>query len=975
MSKLKKEYIECRLFILGDEKVGKKSFVQKLLNLPCTGVIHDLESESEYNSLLSKYNSDVEIDKKLQQEHEAFLQSVNKKEKAKGGNEVTSKFNSTNTLFKIDEERTLRKTNSNIAKNERTNKNVTSTGKNIKEDNNLNASLGVRPGTYKQKILREPVPEYPAKLYCVNLDKIVLKIFCIPKAEKRPPDFIPRDEDEEYELEKEHNIAFDGIKNDLNNKLSLKDTCISQDKLSDFNISVFTLFVFLYDMSNFYSFESLILYYSKITKIFKFSEEENFKACIIGNKKDKKVLMETDQLSVFNEFLKNTNLKKFEMSTKPYFVFDRFFIEFFFQMFTIFRQNETPPEQKLLENTDFIEKFKNLIKSHSNFARGKRAELSHDEQVPGPVYDLNVYGFNSPEERKRIFTDKKARFNNKIFTDKKGPVYHEDNSGKNIIDKKNEQNLLNMEIKGGLYNKPIKGFTFGIMKGKLNLLQQRKELRNKRNNNFYNNIDRYNNSPIHKLPLKQSKDEEYFENALKKKISYKQNIIQERQVKMNKLLSIHSENIRKMEEERKIKNQKILLRKSASTPILLLSSVSSLEDMSKEKEKSFIRKRYHDAIYGKNQINLQKYNKQLSKIRLMSSLQIEPEPYLIDIRENMLNPSKGMKMHEESNLSRKLKDSITYPEYQLIKDEFDKIVENGEKKLSNLNSLKNIRMNEEEMYKKQKREEKMNELEQKNLDNLELKEEKRNKWIANKEQKNSLKKRHMQDVSIEKLFRHQKLLEEKEEKQKIISDLRRDISIQKGYGDPYAINPINYSLIEESSPKYSIKGRYAEHKSRADEMQGLVLGTNIELLNKIRLQQQNQPLPNYNYVKPKLPRIVFNKAERFPKLKPSIDDSLSKPLFINGVFKPPDHKDFISIEPMNDLSQRGSVERPHSKSPSPAEYIIKSSFDEIVEKGARINKNRMKNKMEKEKYNIKDNTMDKREIGFNQNKSINMQET
>ena len=44
MSKLKKEYIECRIFILGDEKVGKKSFVQKLLNLPCTGVIHDAES-------------------------------------------------------------------------------------------------------------------------------------------------------------------------------------------------------------------------------------------------------------------------------------------------------------------------------------------------------------------------------------------------------------------------------------------------------------------------------------------------------------------------------------------------------------------------------------------------------------------------------------------------------------------------------------------------------------------------------------------------------------------------------------------------------------------------------------------------------------------------------------------------------------------------------------------------------------------
>ena len=101
-------------------------------------------------------------------------------------------------------------------------------------------------------------------------------------------------------------------------------------------------------MSNFYSFESLILYYSKIAKLFRFGEEENFKSCIIGNKIDKKVMMETEQLSVFNEFLKNTNLKKFEMSTKPYFYFNRFFSEFFFQMFSLFEQNETEPNQKLL---------------------------------------------------------------------------------------------------------------------------------------------------------------------------------------------------------------------------------------------------------------------------------------------------------------------------------------------------------------------------------------------------------------------------------------------------------------------------------------------------------------------------------------------------------------------------------------------------------------------------------------------------
>ena len=162
---------------------------------------------------------------------------------------ITSRYTSNNTLFKIDDERTLRK-------NDRTNKNVASTLNNIQgTTKNLSKSMAINPGIYKQKVLREPVPEYLAKLYCVNLDKIVIKIFWIPKAEKRPPYFIPRDEDEEYELEKEHNISFDGIKKGLSDKLSLEDTCISQDRLGDFNIWVFTPFIFLYDMSNFYSFE------------------------------------------------------------------------------------------------------------------------------------------------------------------------------------------------------------------------------------------------------------------------------------------------------------------------------------------------------------------------------------------------------------------------------------------------------------------------------------------------------------------------------------------------------------------------------------------------------------------------------------------------------------------------------------------------------------------------------------------------
>ena len=43
MRESEKTYIECRIFILGEKNVGKKSFVCRLLNLPSTSEIRNLE--------------------------------------------------------------------------------------------------------------------------------------------------------------------------------------------------------------------------------------------------------------------------------------------------------------------------------------------------------------------------------------------------------------------------------------------------------------------------------------------------------------------------------------------------------------------------------------------------------------------------------------------------------------------------------------------------------------------------------------------------------------------------------------------------------------------------------------------------------------------------------------------------------------------------------------------------------------------
>ena len=772
------------------------------------------------------------------------------------------------------------------------------------------------------------------------MNKSVIKIFCIPKAEKLPFDFIPRDDNEEYGLQKEHRLSFEGVRRDLNEKLGMKDTIIVQDKLNGFNTSVFTLFVFLYDLSNFFSFETLIIYYSKIAKLYHLGEEDNFKACIVGNKIDKKIFMEKEQENVFNEFLKNTHLKKFEISTKPYFLFDKFFVDFFIQNFSMFKLNQTESQlqnHKLFEDNNFIEQFKKLVKNKSNFSRSNRSYINTTSFSPGPEYNINLYSYNSIEEIKDIFSNKKLRFNRKIFANKMGPILINE---KDISLKNNGKEMIfNIPIKGGLYNKPIRGYSFGIIKGKLNLLQKRKDLRNKRNIDFKENINSYNNSPLNKIPLKQSKDEKYFENALKRKNEKHENIVKERKIKMSKIMDIHNRNLKKIQIKKNLSDQKIFnsqnisLHKSVSSPNMLFNSVSSLEDLNRENKLK--KQRYHEMIYSKNKDNMDKYNKKLSHIRLMSAMKREPEPYFIDISENILNPKKGRSILGKYKIVEKIEKA---PEFTKIKDDFEKIAE----KVSNYRPSYAERFQSPEKIRLKK------EKEEKSFEEYEKKEEERKirceKNIQNSERIINFKL--LKENRKDKLKKHYELLKNEQYKKDAIQELKREISISKVYGDPTVINPINYSQVEESSPKFSIKGRYEVHEKRNDDFGNLILGANIENYNFIKDSIKNEPLPNFNYVKRKLPSIIFNKAERFPKQKNQYDDSVL--LFEDGIFHPNTHQDFLCKEPMDNMAQRGGIiDSVYKKSPSPADYKIKSNFDIIVEEGKKISKIKNKIKMQK----------------------------
>ena len=126
----------------------------------------------------------------------------------------------------------------------------------------------------------------------------------------------------------------------------------------------------------------------------------------------------------------------------------------------------------------------------------------------------------------------------------------------------------------------------------------------------------------------------------------------------------------------------------------------------------------------------------------------------------------------------------------------------------------------------------------------------------------------------------------------------------------------------------------------------IYLNDSEETIKAIKDAQINRPLPNFNYVRPNLPSIIFSKAERFKKSK---EYEGSTYLFKDGVFAPKTQEDFFLKEPFSGKAQRTFLGRKTGISPSPAEYKIKSSFEIIAEQGKKISDNKKEIQMKEMK--------------------------
>ena len=930
MKESEKTYIECRIFILGEKGAGKKSFVCRLLNLPSTSEIRNIEAEEEFNKKI------IKLTKKIEEEEEFLRQSEEEKKKkfSKNKNDSSS-FGNTLSLKRTKREDET-KTMSNMSETNFPTK--FRFGGGIKQK-------GFKMQNFPSKIEnskiyhRPPIPEYPSKLFNVYKTKMVFKPYFISPAEILQYDFTPKDdEDSDYEFEKEHKMSMKGIKNDIGKIMNIKKTIIEEEKIYGYRINTYYMFLLLYDMSDYLSFESLIKYYGRLEKKYNISEDEKMLACVVGTKKDKKVSFTQDQEKTINDFINRNNLRIYEISTKPFFNFGKFFGEFIID-------NIGPLHPEIFKDNNFESELKKLVESKSNFPRAVRTSFDPYADNPGPDYDLNIYGFNSIRELREALIDKKTRFTKKIFANKQGPILSKSKSTRDMLPIEiKDKNLLYIS-QGGILNKPIMGYTFGIVKGKLNLIKSRKDLYLERNKSLMESIEgdctlNNKNSTI------KSRGEEYFEEAAERKNNIKQKRIIERHLKLEKIARIHQNNLDRIN----LLKTSGKMGRSSSAPDLFDHN-NDIYNLTNEKndEILFNKQRYYDIVFLKNKDYLDKFNARRAKMEKdrikeeknrnkefdkererQRELEIEKEKEKIRERERR---QKLRNMEAEAGKGRTFFSRYSVgdgPSYPDIKSEFELLVEKNKKKN---NVVREFKPRFQDIV-KEKFLKPYND------------EEKWKKWEINREnikENGHLKK--FLNYCKQKEIEHDENMKKIEEQNDQIRKIRREIIIKKGYSDPAEIKSINYSLVEESSPKYSMKGRSIPKRSDNEEVGNLLLGQNLEEIENIRNAQINRPLPNINAVKPNYPSVIFSRAERFIENNKPYEGPTD--LFRDGIFAPKTQEDFNTKGTFSKNEKKGLVYQSNN-SPSPCDYKIKSSFEIIAEEGKKISDTRKKIKIKEQ---------------------------
>jgi hypothetical protein len=618
--------------------------------------------------------------------------------------------------------------------------------------------------------------------------------------------------DEDTDIYNNYHIKFTSTKKDIKKFLTFL--------YNSNNCYISEYFAFLYDLSNVEnSLKELYLYFQSINT--KYKIKENFPVIIFGTKLDKKVQPKGSKIKELNTFIESIpNVKHYEIGAKSNFDFNHFFAQFAQNILSV----------NNLITSSHVKQIMEKIEEQPNFSKAPKFEKEKENTSPGPAkYLNNIYDTNNMKERIEALTGNN-RFNTKLFINKKGPQLHQEKIKIKKEDPFNKfRNKYEMEQKEKLQKvakylmADQKGFSFGggvgTGQGK-KLLEDRKRMAEKRNELYYSAFD--NNYLLGKPKSFKSKSKSNIRyDNLKINITDDNKSVQSKEssskfINQARYDSIVKENKSKIMEENEDKIKKILERTNKITE----------EDRNKIKEK------YKDIIFGNNSYLLKRTDEKIKEIK--KSRERAPSPQMYDISKGLLNRNKGF-----SILSRRpqLNQKINEAPFVYLQSDFDKCVKNqkiGSIGYAKRHSIKPIKT---ENNKKVFDEDKFERYQQNKINS--------ERHINTMEFLNDRK---------DKLNIHNILMERLKEQER---DLHEKLKENQHSND---IEVINYNLVESSSPKYSMRGKYDIDENRENRL--LYLNNFRDPNMDIKRYE-----PNYNYVKPRIQSFKFSKEERFKSNK------------------------------------------------------------------------------------------------------------
>ena len=867
------DYYEIRVYLIGDEAVGKHSIANRFLKLNLSKTIHD-----------------------------NYFIKQNPKKKSNIKNTIKNKI-PTNYLeynsMQTDQRNFIRKEKFNI---------LTTT-----------------------------------KILTLENSTIFFNFFPIVEADKL--DYLSKEEkakegDDDYEFEQYYRISLRNMKKEIKKYLMKKE--------KNANNNLEHVFLFVWDLQDFSTLEKIKIIYNELNKYF--AIDSNYVKSLIGNKIDTKMISKEQQQKL-EIYIKENNFNYYEINTFMKFNFENFFEKFFYD--NLIHLND-------FFNTNFFKnKFHLLLSKRSNFSRGPRSALIRNDNPAPNTYDNDVYDYpkDKQEFQNVFYNGKNGRFVNKIFIEKKGPIIpilkEEENKKKNKKNDEEEEffNKMNKKYFKNNIEPDFKGFSLGIKPGHYNLKENRKQSAKIRARELEKILLEDANQLHIKNPPK-FKENNYDLNK-KENLNELVNIIKERENEGKK---------RKIINEKK--NEELQKKRINS----ILEKQNKYQKKFEEREKELLLNK--QGLYHPPTILPERIQQKRAQSAGLNRL--------YDVRTKY-DPNKGWSMGMKLDYTPyKNKDDPDFPNFE---SEFDKI--------ANHPKYAEIKYTAPR-FKDEKVKPKIKKYKTQKFP-YEEKKDKIENAIKNGERNKNLEGfLNDRQRDLQRVMQNKNILEYQRQKEleKLIERIPKNGQNQK---ENYYLNDINYNLVEEASPNYTMKGRYL-HGSIFDVGDVYERNTfnkfdddeNIGSNGKPIQNEEyinNLPVPQFNAVRPHTPGFFFSKADRF-YVKPLYSEKPNAEKYIpfkDGKFKPDDH---VSFSNGNYMGTAGKIDykamnkKKLQEFPGPGQYKIKGFAEVIVEEGKKISDVRAKIiKEKKEEENKKNNKGKKEEMKVyeenNKNEDVN----